>query len=233
MTGELASITGPGTALVAGLITSLHCAGMCGPLACVLMPARATDADPYTVGTVYHLCRLAGYTGLGALAGGLGRLPLTLLESDALRFLPWLLVLFFIAVAVRFDQRLPRLPLLGRAYGAVAARLRGGSRVRAAALLGLATPLLPCGPLYFLVSLALLSGSAARGAETLLAFGLGTVPLLWFAQANFHLVRVRLGPVWLGRAQTFLALTVAAVLVWRLRGTLGLGGPGMNNFVCF
>ena len=233
MTGELAGITGPGTALIAGLVTSLHCAGMCGPLACALMPARAGDADPHTVSTVYHLCRLAGYSALGALAGGLGRLPLTLLGSDTMRYLPWLLVLFFIAVAVRFDQRLPRLPGLGRAYGAVAARLRGGSRLRAAALLGVATPLLPCGPLYFLLSLALLSGSALRGAETLLAFGLGTVPLLWLAQANFHLIRVRLGPVWLARAQTVLALTVAAVLVWRLRGTLGMGGPGMDNFVCF
>ena len=233
MTGELAAITGPGTALVAGLITSLHCAGMCGPLACALMPVRVGDADPRTVSTVYHLCRLTGYTVLGALAGGLGRWPLALLGSDALRWLPWLLVLFFLAVAVRFDQRLPRLPLLGRAYGAVAARLRGGSRVRSAALLGLATPLLPCGPLYFLVSLALLAGSAERGAETLLAFGLGTVPLLWLAQMNFHLIRVRLGPVWLARVQTTLALAVAAVLVWRLRGTLGLGGPGLDNFVCF
>lgn len=230
---EYVSITGPGTALVAGLVTSLHCAGMCGPLACAIMPAQADDADPHTVSTVYHLCRLAGYSGLGALAGGLGRWPLTWLGSDILRWLPWLLVIFFIAVAVRFDQRLPRVPLLGRAYGVVAAHLRGRSRVRSAALLGLATPLLPCGPLYFLVSLAFLAGSAARGAETLLAFGLGTIPLLWLAQTNYHLIRVRLGPVWLARLQTFLALAVAAVLVWRLRGTLGFDGPGLDNFVCF
>lgn len=233
MTHELAGITGPGSALLAGLVTSLHCAGMCGPLACSLMPVRRDDADPHTVATVYHISRLMGYTLLGALVGGLGRVPLSFIGEGAMRYLPWLLVLFFIAVAVRFDQRLPRLPLLGRAYGAVAARLRGGSRTRAAAFLGFATPLLPCGPLYFLLSLALLSGSALRGAETLLAFGLGTVPLLWLAQANFHLIRVKIGPVWLGRIQAVMALTVAAVLVWRLRGTLGLGGPGVNDFVCF
>jgi len=232
MTHELAGITGPGTALVAGLVTSLHCAGMCGPLACALMPAGRDDSDPHTVSTVYHLSRLAGYSALGALAGGVGRLPLSLLSSDAVRYLPWLLVLFFIAVAVRFDQRLPRLPLLGRAYGWMAAKLRGQSRVRSAAALGLATPLLPCGPLYFLVSLALLSGSALRGAETLLAFGLGTVPLLWFAQANYHWLRLKLGPVWLARTQAALALAVAAVLAWRLRGTLGFAGPGWENFVC-
>ena len=233
MTHELAGISGPGTAFVAGLVTSLHCAGMCGPLACALMPATRDEVDPQTVSTVYHVSRLAGYSVLGALAGGVGRLPLTLLGQDGLRWLPWLLVLFFLAVAIRFDQRLPRIGWLGRAYGWLAARLRGRSRVRSAAVLGLATPLLPCGPLYFLISLALLSGSALHGAETLLAFGLGTVPLLWLAQTNYHWLRLRLGPVWLARAQTTLALLVATVLVWRLRGTLGLGGPAVDNFVCF
>ncbi|RXK55202.1 sulfite exporter TauE/SafE family protein [Oleiharenicola lentus] len=233
MTHELAGITGPVSALLAGLVTSLHCAGMCGPLACSVMPARRDEADPHTVATVYHVTRLVGYSLLGALVGGMGRVPLSFIGEGALRYLPWLLVAFFVAVAVRFDQRLPRLPVIGRAYAAVTQRLRGGSRLKAAAVLGLATPLLPCGPLYFLLSLALLSGSALNGAETLLAFGLGTVPLLWFAQANYHLIRVRIGPVWLGRIQTALALVVAAVLVWRLRGTLGLGGPGVNDFVCF
>jgi sulfite exporter TauE/SafE len=150
-----------------------------------------------------------------------------------LRYLPWLLVGFFILVAVRLDRRLPRWSLLGRLHGWLAGRLRRGSRLRAAAALGVATPLLPCGPLYFLLSLALLAGSAARGAELLLAFGLGTVPLLWFAQANYRWLRLRLGPVALGRLQTALALAAALVLSWRLRGTLGLGGPGPGDFICF
>lgn len=233
MNGELAGITGPGAALVAGLITSVHCAGMCGPLACALMPAKRDDADPQVVSTVYHVTRLAGYTVLGALAGGIGRWPLALLDSNVARYLPWLLVFFFVAMALRLDQRLPRLPVLGRVYGTLAARLRGGSRVSAAAMLGVATPLLPCGPLYFLLSLALLSGSAVKGAETLLAFGLGTVPLLWLAQVNFHWLRVRVGPERLARLRTVFAFVVAAVLAWRLRGTLGLGGPGLEDFACF
>ncbi len=233
MTGELAGITGPGTAFVAGLVTSLHCAGMCGPLACALMPAARDQSDPQQVASAYHVCRLTAYALLGALAGGVGRLPLTWLDGSVLRWLPWLLVAFFVAVAFRFDQRLPRLPLLGRGYAMLLARLRSGSRLRAAAALGVATPLLPCGPLYFLLSLALLSGSALRGAEMLLAFGLGTVPLLWLAQANFRWVRLRLGPRTLARARTVLALGVAVLLAWRLRGTLGFGGPGANDFICF
>lgn len=229
---EIPGISGPGTAFLAGLVTSLHCVGMCGPLACAVMPSARDRADAQTVSTVYHVARLAGYGVLGALAGGAGYLPLRWLGDDVLRHLPWLLVLFFLAVAVRFDRRLPRLPLLGRAYGWVAGRVRGGSKLGAAAALGAATPLLPCGPLYFLVSLALLSGSAARGAETLLAFGLGTVPLLWLAQTNYHWIRARLGPLWLGRMQTALALAIAAIIAWRLRGTLGFDGPGPDNFIC-
>lgn len=230
---EFAGITGPGTAFLAGLVTSLHCVGMCGPLACAVMPSARDRHDPQTIATTYHLSRLAGYAVLGALAGGLGRVPLTFLSDDVVRYLPWLLVLFFVAVALRFDQRLPRLPVLNRAYGWVAARLRGRSRLSSAAALGLATPLLPCGPLYFLLSLALLSGSALRGVETLLAFGLGTVPLLWLAQTNFHWLRAKLGPLWLARLQTSLALAIAAILVWRLRGTLGFDAPAPDNFVCF
>jgi uncharacterized protein len=233
MTSELAGITGPGSALLAGLVTSLHCAGMCGPLACAVLPAPKDRVDVQTVSTVYHVTRLLGYAVLGALVGGIGRVPLSWMNDTALRYLPWLLVLFFIAVAVRFDQRLPKIPVLGRAYHWLAGRLRGGSRVRAAATLGFATPLLPCGPLYFLLTLALLSGSALRGAETLLAFGLGTVPLLWFAQTNYHWLRVKLGPLWLARMQTALAVIAALVISWRLRTTLGFSGPGVNDFGCF
>ena len=209
---ELAGINGPAAAFLAGLVTSLHCAGMCGPLACALMPAGRDRVDPQTVAAVYHLSRLAGYGVLGALAGGVGRWPLALLGESALRWLPWLLVVFFVAVAVRLDQRLPKWPLLGRVHLWLSTQLRGRSRLQAAAALGFATPVLPCGPLYFLLGLAMLAGSALHGAETLLAFGLGTVPLLWVAQANFHWLRLKLGPRGLGRLQTALALAAAFIL---------------------
>jgi len=230
---DLAAINSASAAFVAGLVTSLHCAGMCGPLACGLMPVRGDRADAQTVTTAYHLSRLTGYALLGALAGGIGRAPLTWFSQSALRWLPWVFVVFFLALALRWDRYLPKLAALGRVTWKLQGWMRGRSRVEAAAALGFATPLLPCGPLYFLLSLALLSGSAVRGAETLLAFGLGTVPLLWFAQTHYHWLRLRLGPVWLGRVQTFLAVAAALIISWRLRGTLGLGGPTATDYVCF
>ncbi len=229
---ELAAINSPATAFIAGLVTSLHCAGMCGPLACGLMPVRGERADGHTVATAYHGARLASYSVLGLLAGGLGRAPLTWISQSALRWLPWVLVLFFLALALRWDRYLPKLASLGRLAWKLQAWMRGRSRTEAALALGLATPLLPCGPLYFLVALALLSGSALRGVEVMLAFGLGTVPLLWLAQSQFHWVRQKLSPLWLNRTRVVLALVTAVTIGWRLRATLGFPGPDPLGFVC-
>src|SRR5208283_3967468 len=196
---ELASVNSPEAAFVAGLVTSLHCAGMCGPLACSLMPIKGDRSDPQVVSTAYHASRLTAYAVLGAAAGGLGSQPLAFASHSALRWLPWALVLFFLGLAFRWDRWMPKPAAFGRAVLWLRGRLRGRSRTSAACALGFATPLLPCGPLYVLLALALMSGSALRGTEFMLAFGLGTVPLLWLAQSRFQWLRARLSPLWLGR----------------------------------
>jgi sulfite exporter TauE/SafE len=205
---------------------------MCGPLACTILPGPGSREDALSVASVYHVSRLAGYATLGALAGGLGRTPLAFLNDSALRWLPWVMVLFFVGLALRLDRYLPKIAALGRLTWTIQSRLRQRSRVSAAAALGLATPLLPCGPLYFILALALLAGSALRGIEVMLAFGLGTLPLLWVAQFQFNWLRQRLSPLWLGRVRIALALGTAAVISWRLRATLGFPGPDPLNFVC-
>ncbi|MET0263795.1 MAG: sulfite exporter TauE/SafE family protein [Rariglobus sp.] len=225
---ELASINTPAAAFVAGLVTSLHCAVMCGPLTCMMAPARGDRVDPLTVATVYHGARLLGYATLGAVAGALGRLPLGLLGNTAALILPWVLVAFFVIVGLKLEKRLPRLAVLTRLQWRLQAALRGRSRLRVAAVMGAATPLLPCGPLYFLITLAAFTGSALRGVEFMLAFGLGTVPLLWLVQANYGRLRLKLSPQWLSRCQAGLALAAALVLTWRLLP----GGPSLENFLC-
>jgi len=230
---ELAAINSPLSAFVAGLVTSLHCAGMCGPLSCSLVPGGGDRSDPRTAIAVYHLCRLGAYAFLGALAGGIGRVPLLLLSSSVLQWVPWALVLVFVALAFRWDRYLPKIAALNRFSLALHTWMRSRSRTAAAAALGLGTPLLPCGPLYFVLSLGLLSGSWLRGAEQMLAFGLGTVPLLWVVQTHFRWMRENLPPIWLGRLRIVLGLSVAAIVGWRLRATLGFDGPNPLNFVCF
>ncbi|MFA6289410.1 MAG: sulfite exporter TauE/SafE family protein [Opitutaceae bacterium] len=229
---ELAGITTPAAAFVAGLVTSLHCAGMCGPIACMLAPARDDRADPHVVATVYHVARVASYALIGAIAGAAGGAPMALLGSSASRVLPWALVVFLLLVAFRVDKRLPKPAFFLRMQWRLRQALQGRSRLRVAAVMGAATPLLPCGPLYFLIALAAMSGSAVRGVEFMLAFGFGTVPLLWLMQSNYGLLSARFSPVWLARFQAGLALAAALMMVWRLRGSLGFDGPGIDHFIC-
>lgn len=230
---EFAAINSPAAAFIAGLVTSLHCAGMCGPLACTLMPVKGDRSDAQSISALYHASRLFSYALLGAVAGGLGRMPLAWINGSVVKWLPWIMVIFFVGLALRWDRHIPRPMFLSRLLIRINPHLRSGSKLRSAALLGFATPLLPCGPLYFLIGLALLSGSAVRGVEFMLAFGLGTVPLLWLAQLQFHWVRNRLSPLWIDRARITLALTSALIIGWRLRSTLGFSGPDVNNLICF
>jgi uncharacterized protein len=234
---DLAGINSPTSAFVAGLVTSLHCAGMCGPLACTVMPVRSNvrgggGADPQVVSTVYHLSRLLAYALLGVVGGAIGRTPLHWVSSTWWRWTPWALVLFFVALAFRWDRFLPKPMLFGRLTWRMQTWARGRSKVAMAGALGFGTPLLPCGPLYFVLSVALLSGSPVRGLEFMLAFGLGTVPLLWLAQTQFQWVRQKLSPLWLNRARVTLALGAAVMVAWRLRAMVGLPGPSLDAFVC-
>ena len=218
------------TALIAGLITSVHCVAMCGPLSCAFTPTKAEDVSPQLVLTCYHLAKLLSYAIVGTLAGAFGSVVIRLVSSSWLNLLPWILVVFFLVVAFRLDRFFPKPVWLGRFYRKMTTRFSRLQKPLAAAVIGLASPLLPCGPLYMIFGLALFSGSALKGAEFAIGFGLGTLPLLWLAQSHFMRVQFKVTPMSLIRIQRSLALIAALVVAWRLRTTLGI--EGAEDWVC-
>lgn len=223
---ELESINTVAAAFVAGCVTSVHCVGMCGPLACAVTAGTGGRAgvgrcaSPQLSSTLYHAGRMMSYTAVGALAGAVGRAPLAFFKDSPVALLPWVLVAVFLLVALGLDKKFPRPAFAGRALTAMRLRLSGARWAPPALALGVGTPLLPCGPLYLMFGVALVTGSALRGAEFCLAFGLGTVPLLWLAQSQFGFLQRRLGPRGLWRVQRGCAFAAAMVLAWRLRVTL-------------
>ncbi|MEY3000062.1 MAG: hypothetical protein RL648_276 [Verrucomicrobiota bacterium] len=224
------AIDGAMSAFLAGLVTSLHCAGMCGPLACYLA-SPTSKASFSTIATLYQCGRLLSYTIVGAIAGGAGMLALgwvQLFQYSISRFLPWILVGFFLMMALRLDQWLPKPALASGLIRRLNARIQRLPRPLSAGAMGLLTPLLPCAPLYAVFGLALLTQSPLRGAEFLLAFGLGTLPLLWFTQAAFNRWQSRFSPIAVSRAQRVLALIVALILGMRLY----LFETGENGLFC-
>ncbi len=209
-------------AFLAGIVTSVHCVGMCGPLSCS-WAISAKDGGFMRSTALYHGGRLLAYGLVGALAGTIGTMPLSFFQHGAGIVLPWLLVLAFAIVGMGLDVWLPKPAFLSsglRRVQSAAFKLKSSLR---AALLGFATPLLPCGPLYMMFALAMANGSASRGAEFAMAFGLGTLPLLWLAQTQLHWLGGRLQPTTMRKLQRGLALVTAIILAWRLRDTLDFG----------
>ena len=212
-------------ALVAGLVTSVHCVGMCGPIACGLSAMPASESERMLAATSYHAARLNSYAIVGAICGTIGKQPLQWVFNSPAVILPWILAGLFLMFAFGLEKRLPRpagLLKFSARWRFKTARL---TPVRSGLALGFLTPLLPCGPLYLLFGASLLSGSGWRGAEFALAFGLGTVPLLWLAQTQLHRMKRKVSPLAMVRIQRGLALVAALVMMWRLHDTL----PGFRE----
>ena len=203
-------------ALAAGFATSLHCAGMCGPVACSLMALKDSPQHQQQAAVLYHAGRILSYTLIGVLAGSLGQWPLGKVTNSPVMVLPWLLAVVLLVMSLGLHVKLPRPAFLKKWSARTRLRLCRIPVRRGAFALGMATPLLPCGPLYLMAGIALVSGSAVRGAEFMLAFCMGTVPLLWFAQHRFHIWKQRLSPVALDRVKRAVCLAGAAMLFIRL-----------------
>ena len=212
-------------ALVAGLATSLHCAGMCGPLACGVGMLAKSESERMAAATTYHAGRLSAYTTIGAICGALGKEPLGWFFHSPAVLLPWALVAALLLLATGLEKKIPRPAFLMRFIARLRFKTMKLPVIAGAGLTGLFTPFLPCGPLYAVFLALLASGSAARGAEVALAFGLGTVPLLWVAQHQFQKLRKKLTPTGTARIQRSLALITALVLAWRLHDTLPVTTP--------
>lgn len=212
-------------ALVAGLVTSVHCVGMCGPIACGLSSLPATETKRQIAIVAYHASRLTSYALIGALCGAIGRQPLKWFFDSPAVLLPWILVAILVIFGFGLEKKLPRPPALLRFSTRLRFRFAKLSPVTGGATMGFLTPLLPCGSLYLLFGASLLTGSAIRGAEFALAFGLGTVPLLWLAQHQIRHLQRRLTPKTLSHVKRGLALAAAVVLAFRLYGTLPFSSP--------
>lgn len=207
-------------ALVVGLVTSVHCVGMCGPIACGLAAMPASESERMFAATAYHGARLTSYAFIGAICGALGKQPLQWVFHSPVVLLPWILVLVFLVFAFGLEKRLPRPAALLKQAARWRFKTARLTPIRSGLALGFLTPLLPCGPLYLLFGASLLSGSGWRGAEFAFAFGLGTVPLLWLAQAQLHRFKRMVSPPTMVKIQRGLALTAALVMMWRLHDTL-------------
>jgi sulfite exporter TauE/SafE len=202
-----------------GLVSSLHCAQMCGPI--VLSYSMAGRSSP-----AGHLCynagRIATYSLLGAAAGGaggamglLGRLAGIQQAASLIAGCLMLLAGVLLSGAVP-AQSLVRIDRLGlsRLYCRTAGKLMLSTSPFAKLALGLALGFLPCGLLYAALLKAMATGSAAAGAFSMAAFGLGTAGALLAIGIFSSTLKRGLGR-WSGLLSAASVAAMGLFLIWR------------------
>lgn len=211
----------PLAAFIAGLLTSLHCCGMCGPLTGALFAQK--NRNPHLALALYQGSRALSYALLGGLLAWAGSNVSLLFSSTPGRFLPWAFALLFVAYGFGLDKKIPQPRFLSRLL--LKLDLAKRSKSPLAILLGLLTPLLPCAPLYLAFGVALLADSFMDGALLMAAFAAGTMPLYWLAQSQYLRWSGRWSPLTVQRTRMALSLISAAMLVWRAVLNNGLAEP--------
>ncbi|HEJ1055902.1 TPA: sulfite exporter TauE/SafE family protein [Pseudomonas putida] len=173
-----------GSALVLGLLGGGHCLGMCGGL----MGALTLAIPPEQRGKrlrlllAYNLGRIFSYACAGLLLGLAGWAVASSPAALALRVAAALLLIAMGLYLAGWWSGLTRIEALGRGLWRhiqpVASRLLPVSSLPRALLLGALWGWLPCGLVYSTLLWAASQGNAGYSAVLMLAFGLGTWPVL-------------------------------------------------------
>ncbi len=186
-----------------GLLTSVHCIAMCGGLnlgeSLIGDDGRLPGASrPGRLGSslrspaLYNAGRLVSYSAIGALLGLVGSAfsvsPLTRAVVGVAAGIMMMVLGLSLTGAIPpglVSNILPKslVKRLGKASRAL--------RSRGPFLLGVANGFMPCGPLQAMQLYAIATGDPARGALSLFAFCLGTVPLMFVAGGVISALKAR------------------------------------------
>lgn len=214
--------------LFIGFVGSLHCLGMCGPLVMVYsLHLRRSGGGPMEISALwsrslahhiaFHVGRLFTYGLLGALAAGLAHLVefnqvFSALRGGATLGGGVLMILFGLVLL----KVIPfRLPVAGN--GTFFARLSSlfhSPGLPSKLVLGLAAGFLPCMLSWAIVIKAATTLNPIMGFFTMAFFGLGTVPVLFFAGLSASLLTLRVR--FLGeRVAAFSVMAMGFILLFK------------------
>ena len=172
------------SALILGLLGGGHCLGMCGGLMSALTLAIPAEqrGQRFRLLLAYNLGRIGSYTLAGLLLGLAGW---ALSNSPAAMLLRIVAALLLIAMGLYLAgwwSGLTRIEALGRGLWRyiqpLTRRFMPVTSVARALLLGSLWGWLPCGLVYSTLLWASSQGNALDSAALMLAFGLGTLPVL-------------------------------------------------------
>lgn len=167
------------TAFVLGLMGSLHCVGMCGPIA-LSLPLRSGSIPGKITGSVlWSLGRIVTYSLMGALFGLIGS-GFRLLGYQQVISVVIGIVMILSAILPSLNHRLTSggtISLFSPVRKGMQHLLQEKNN-HALFLIGIFNGLLPCGLVYLAIAGAIGSAGWVPAIAYMALFGLGTLPLL-------------------------------------------------------
>ena len=170
-----------GSAFILGLLGSLHCMGMCGPIAFMLPVDRTNSVKKIGQITLYHIGRILSYSIIGLVFGALGKslyiFGIQQQLSIAIGILMILLVILPASLTNRFKIAQPIYKVISKLKSNLGSALK--KRTADTFLtIGFLNGFLPCGLVYMAVFGAIAMGSIAESSLYMALFGIGTIPLM-------------------------------------------------------
>lgn len=166
--------------LILGLLSSLHCIAMCGPIALSLPVHQFTTAKKTLMIILYHLGRLFTYVALGMMFGSIGKGLFIAGFHQKLSIALGVLLIF--AVVFLNEKRLQNFIFLNSKWYIKFKNLFGKyvhKRTKVSfIILGMLNGLLPCAMIYMALFGATATQGTLYGGLFMFWFGLGTIPLL-------------------------------------------------------
>ncbi|MFN3840579.1 MAG: sulfite exporter TauE/SafE family protein [Cyclobacteriaceae bacterium] len=206
-------------AFLLGFTGSLHCIGMCGPLAVQVQAANKNFLLFNRI--LYNVGRVLTYSLLGLLAGTFGHI----MEVSGWQgwFSILLGVLIFSGLVFNWVEKW----IIPGTLSVISALKQGISKflqsksAGSSLLMGILNGVLPCGLVYAAIVLSLVQTNWLHSVLVMMVFGLGTVPAM-FAVAWSYGILTRLLPVPVKKIQVYFIGVMAFLLVWRGASIEGL-----------
>jgi uncharacterized protein len=164
-------------AFLTGIVGSLHCLGMCGPIALALPFNKQSSLPGLLPGRLsYNAGRLISYMLIGLILGTIGNMLAIAGLQQYLSIISGVILLFIALFG-----------LAGWAGGKslvnkwISKMFRGrfkSDRIGSMLTIGILNGFLPCGLVYMAATMALAEANTLNAAWFMLFFGLGTFPLM-------------------------------------------------------
>lgn len=165
---------------ILGLFGSLHCVGMCGPIAFMLPVNRKHRWLQLAQVVSYHIGRLVSYATLGMLFGMLGKSFYFFGFQQQISIIVGVIMIVSImapAVIKRFSISKPIFAYTQKIQNRLGKELKK-KKNNTFFTLGFLNGLLPCGLVYMAIFAALTTSTVTEGMLYMLLFGVGTIPLM-------------------------------------------------------